>query len=68
MKSEAEDPPPLPVIPVALKGKTEMEGYKVLLPPVDPEKEVKLVVEMVLIKAINPFPKEITQVCTIHCG
>ena len=46
------------------KGRKEVEWYEVRLAgTVQPQGEVKIVVEMVLINTVVPFPKEITQVC-----
>lgn len=36
--------------------------------PVEPDSEVKVVVEMVLIESVLPFPKEITQVLNYCSG
>ena len=62
VKSDSDDPPPLPVTPTPLKGRNELEGYQVMLSPVEPEKGVKIVIETIFIDSVVPFPKEITQV------
>ena len=66
MKSDSDDPPPLPVTPVPLKGKKDVEGYQVMLArAVEPENVVTVEIEMTLISSVVPFPKEITQVETV---
>lgn len=51
------------MISAAIKGKKEVGGYEVRLAgTVQPKGEKKIVVEMSLIQAITPYPKEITQV------
>ena len=65
MKTTSEEPPSLTISATSLKGKKDVEGYRVSLQSsVEPENEVKVVIEMVLIEAAVPFPKEITQVLT----
>ena len=72
LKSDSEDAPSLTVVPTPLRGKKDVEGYLVRLgAAVEPENAIKVEVEMVLINAVVPFPKEISQVlinvilCTI---
>jgi oligosaccharyltransferase complex subunit alpha (ribophorin I) len=61
-KSDAEDPPALPMIPAVIKGNKDVGGYEVRLPSVvEPKGEIKVVVEMAVANVITPYPKEITQ-------
>ena len=63
IKTDADDPPFLPVVPVPLKGKKDMEGYQVMLPAfVERENAVTVEIEMMLMASVIPYPKEITQV------
>lgn len=65
MKADSDEAPSLPITAALLKGKKDVDGYQVFLKsPVEPDNEVKVVVAMVLIETIVPFPKEITQVPT----
>jgi oligosaccharyltransferase complex subunit alpha (ribophorin I) len=62
LKSGSDEPPLLPVTPVPLKGKKDVEGYQVMLTSsVEPENVVTVVIEMMLISSVVPFPKEISQ-------
>ena len=68
MKSGSDEPPLLPVTPVPLKGKKDVEGYQVMLTSsVEPENVVTVVIEMMLISSVVPFPKEISQVERLSC-
>ena len=68
VKSNSEDVTSLPITSAPLKGKKDLEGYQIILmTPVEPGNGVKVEIEMALINAVVPFPKEISQVQSCSC-
>ena len=67
MKSATdEEGEPLLVVASPLRGKKGTEGYLVrLFSPVQSQESVKVEVELVFIDSVKPFPREISQVCTV---